>query len=80
MLAPYNVASRGSGASPRLQMFALLTLSDRLPGDVVFHIWLLNGSWLAALLLPVPKELLGHGNEHFTGRGAPGDCRMPEGR
>lgn len=56
----------------------LLTLSNRLPGEV-FHIWLVNGGWPAALLLPVPKDLLGHNSKPFTGRRARGDCRMPEG-
>ena len=57
-----------------------VTLSNRLPGEIVVHIRLVNGSWLAALLLPVPQELLGHSSQHFTGRRAPGDGRMPEGR
>lgn len=56
------------------------TLSSRLPGEVAVRLRLVNGSWPAAPLLPVPREPWSQSSQLFTGGRATGGGRMPEGR
>lgn len=56
------------------------TLSNRLPGEVAARLRLVNGSWPAAPLLPVPREPWSQSSQLFTGGRATGGGRIPEGR